>query len=85
METRTIQVHERNFDVHLFEENGKVYAKTHLPLIGEIKVADFGKGKEGAVRQIAARIGNFLKVQEEEEERKAKREQQEQESSAAEN
>ncbi len=60
IENFKIKSHEKEFEVEIYEENGKVFAKTHVNNFGEIRVPDFGGGKEKAILNIQARIGNIM-------------------------
>ncbi len=55
-----VNIHEKDFEVEVYEKQGKVFAKTHINNFGEIVVPDFGGGKERALKNIQARIGNVV-------------------------
>ncbi|HEY5040216.1 MAG TPA: hypothetical protein VIJ93_14205 [bacterium] len=55
-----INIHEKDFEVEIFEKQGKIFAKTHINNFGEIVVPDFGGGKDRALKNIQARIGNIV-------------------------
>ncbi|HVM31596.1 MAG TPA: hypothetical protein VMU88_00535 [bacterium] len=74
-----VTIHEKDFEVELFEKQGKVFAKTHINNFGEVSVPDFGGGKERAIQNIQARIGNILIALESDEAREARRKQREEE------
>ena len=57
-----VTVHEKDFEVELFEKQGKVFAKTHINHFGEVTVPDFGGKKDRALHNIQARIGNILRA-----------------------
>ena len=56
-----VTVHEKDFEVEVFEKNGKVFAKTTINHFGEIIVPDFGGGKTKVLENVQARIGNILR------------------------
>ncbi len=56
----SVNVHEKDYEVELYEKQGKFYAKTNLNNFGEIVVAGVGGGKENALKGIQARIGNIV-------------------------
>ena len=41
-----VNIHEKDFEIEIFEKQGRVFAKTHVNDFGEIVVPDFGGGKE---------------------------------------
>ena len=70
---------EKDFEVEIFEKQGKVYAKTHINNFGEIVVPDFGGGKEKALENIQTRIGNIVKALTSDDDREVRRKQKEEE------
>jgi hypothetical protein len=70
-----INVHEKDFEVELYEKQGKFYAKTHVNNFGEIVVADLGGGKEKALKSIQARVGNIVMALQSDEDRENRRKQ----------
>jgi hypothetical protein len=74
-----VTVHEKDFEVSLFNEKGKVFAKTHINNFGEITVPDLGGGKDRALRNMQARIANILTALQDDMDREAKRQQRQQE------
>jgi len=74
-----VTIHEKDFEVEIFEKQGKVFAKTHINNFGEVSVPDFGGGKDRAVQNIQARIGNILLALESDAAREARRKQREEE------
>jgi hypothetical protein len=70
-----VSVHEKDFEVELFEKQGKFFAKTHVNNFGEVSVADLGGGKEKALKNIQARIGNIVRALQSDEDREARRKQ----------
>jgi hypothetical protein len=74
-----VTIHEKDFEVEVFEKQGKVFAKTHINNFGEVSVPDFGGGKERAIQNIQARIGNILLSLESDSAREARRKQREEE------
>jgi hypothetical protein len=74
-----VNIHEKDFEVELFEKQGKVFAKTHVNNFGEVQVPDFGGGKEKALKNIQARIGNIMIAMQSDEAREARRKQWEEE------
>lgn len=72
-EKKTVRIHEKEFEFELFEKEGKTYAKTHIPLFGDVTVADFGGGAPRAVENLRARVSNILAAQQQDEEREARR------------
>jgi hypothetical protein len=65
----SVTVHEKEFEVTLVEKDGKVFAKTHINNFGEVQVPDFGGGRDRALENIKARIGNILAALENDEAR----------------
>ncbi len=59
-ETVNMTVHEKEFEVNLIEKDDKIFAKTHINNFGEVRVPDFGGGKERALENLKARVGNIL-------------------------
>jgi len=55
-----VTVLEKEFEFELSEKDGKYFAKTHIDHFGEVSVSDFGGGKEGAVKNLRARVSNIL-------------------------
>jgi hypothetical protein len=76
-----VHIHEKDFEVELYEKQDKIFAKTHVNNFGEIVVPDFGGGKERALQNIQARIGNVLIALQADEAREARRKQWEEEQS----
>ncbi|MGH7738924.1 MAG: hypothetical protein ACREL1_02140 [bacterium] len=74
-----VTIHEKDFEVEVFEKQGKVFAKTHINNFGEVSVPDFGGGKDKAIQNIQARIGNILIALESDEAREARLKQREEE------
>lgn len=74
-----VTIHEKDFEVELFEKHGKVFAKTHVNNFGEIMVPDFGGGREKALKNIQARIGNIVTAMQSDEARENRRKQWEEE------
>jgi hypothetical protein len=74
-----VTIHEKDFEVELFEKQGKVFAKAHINNFGEVSVPDFGGGKDRALQNIQARIGNILIALESDEARETRRKQREEE------
>ncbi len=70
-----VSVHEKEFEIELTEKQGKVFAKTHVNNFGEISVADLGGGKDKALKNIQARIGNVVRALQSDEERENRRKQ----------
>jgi hypothetical protein len=70
-----VSVHDKDFEVELFEKQGKFFAKTHVNNFGEVSVADLGGGKEKALKNIQARIGNIVRALQSDEDREARRKQ----------
>ncbi len=74
-----VTIHEKDFEVELFEKQGKVFAKTHVNNFGEVMVPDFGGGKDKALQNIQARIGNIMTAMQSDEARENRRKQWEEE------
>ena len=74
-----VNIHEKDFEVELFEKQGKVFAKAHVNNFGEVQVPDFGGGKEKALKNIQARIGNIMTAMQSDEARETRRKQWEEE------
>lgn len=74
-----VTIHEKDFEVEVFEKQGKVFAKAHINNFGEVSVPDFGGGKDRAIQNIQARIGNILIALESDEAREARLKQREEE------
>ncbi len=74
-----VNIHEKDFEVELFEKQGKVFAKTHVNNFGEVQVPDFGGGKDKALKNIQARIGNIMTAMQSDEARETRRKQWEEE------
>jgi len=55
-----ISIHEKDFEIELYEKQGKFYAKTQVNHFGEVVVADLGGGREKALKGIQARVGNIV-------------------------
>jgi hypothetical protein len=81
-ETVKVSIHEKEFEVEFFEKHGKVFAKSHINNFGEVTVPDFGGGREKALQNIQARIGNILKALQMDEARLARLKQWEEEQAA---
>ena len=84
-EKAKVNIHEKDFEVEVFEKEGKVYAKTHINNFGEILVPDFGGGRDRALENIKARIGNIVMAMQMDETRETRRKQLEQEAQKQEN
>jgi hypothetical protein len=74
-----VNIHEKDFEVELFEKQGKVFAKTHVNNFGEVMVPDFGGGRDKALLNIQARIGNIVTAMQSDEARENRRKQWEEE------
>jgi hypothetical protein len=74
-----VNIHEKDFEVELFEKQGKVFAKTHVNNFGEVMVPDFGGGRDRALQNIQARIGNIVTAMQSDEARENRRKQWEEE------
>jgi hypothetical protein len=81
-ETVKVTIHEKDFEVEFIAKSGKVFAKTHINNFGEIMVPDFGGGKDRALLNIKARIGNIMTSMLSDEARVARRKQWEEEQEA---
>lgn len=68
-----VNIHEKDFEVEISEKQGKFYAKCHVNNFGEVTVADFGGGRDKALKSIQARIGNIVAAMQSDEERQARR------------
>jgi len=77
-----VTVHEKDFEVEIAEKQGKHYAKCHINNFGEVTVSDFGGGRDKALRNIQARIGNIIGAMQSDEERIARRKAWEEEQAA---
>jgi hypothetical protein len=77
-----ITIHETDFEIVLFEEKGKVFAKAYINNFGEIIVPDLGGGKDRALRNIQAHIANILAALQNDLDREAKKQQRQQEQEA---
>lgn len=62
--SRTIEVLEREFEVEVRHEGGKVFAEIELPGVGRWSVPDMGGGEEGALEGLRMRLLNYLKENE---------------------
>ena len=74
-----VNIHEKDFEVELFEKQGKIFAKAHVNNFGEVMVPDFGGGKDRALKNIQARIGNIMMAMQSDDAREARRKQWEEE------
>ena len=74
-----VNIHEKDFEIEIFEKQGRVFAKTHVNDFGEIVVPDFGGGKERALKNIQARIGNIVTAMQSDMDRETRRKQREEE------
>jgi hypothetical protein len=74
-----VNIHEKDFEVEIFEKQGKVFAKSHVNNFGEVMVPDFGGGRDRALQNIQARIGNIVAAMQSDEAREARRKQWEEE------
>lgn len=79
LEKVKVNIHEKDFEVELFEKQGKIFAKTHVNNFGEIMVPDFGGGRDKALQNIQARIGNIMTAMQLDEDRENRRKQWEEE------
>ena len=68
-----VNIHEKDFEIEIFEKQGRVFAKTHVNDFGEIVVPDFGGGKERALKNIQARIGNIVAAMQSDVDRETRR------------
>ena len=78
-EKMKVTVHEKDFEVEFQEKQGKIFAKCHINNFGEVVVPDFGGGKERALLNIQARIGNVMAAMMADEAREALKKQWEEE------
>ncbi len=76
VEKSKVTVHEKEFEVSLFEEKGKFFARAYVNHIGEITVPDLGGGKDRALRNLQARIANLLTAAQDDLDRETRRQQQ---------
>lgn len=74
-----VVIHEKDFEVELYEKQGKYFAKAHVNDFGEVVVPDFGGGKDRALKNIQARIGNIVTALQSDADRIARRKQREEE------
>ncbi len=74
-----VTIHEKDFEVEIFEKQGKIFAKSHVNNFGEVMVPDFGGGRDRALQNIQARIGNIVAAMQSDEAREARRKQWEEE------
>ena len=74
-----VNIHEKDFEVEIFEKHGKTFAKSHVNNFGEVVVPDFGGGRERALKNIQARIGNIVVAMQLDEARETRRKQWEEE------
>ncbi len=74
-----VNIHEKDFEIEIFEKQGRVFAKTHVNDFGEIVVPDFGGGRERALKNIQARIGNIVAAMQSDVDRETRRKQREEE------
>jgi hypothetical protein len=74
-----VNIHEKDFEVEIFEKQGKVFAKSHVNNFGEVMVPDFGGGRDRALLNIQARIGNIVMAMQMDDAREARRKQWEEE------
>jgi hypothetical protein len=74
-----VTIHEKDFEVEVFEKDKKLFAKSHVNNFGEIMVPDFGGGREKAIQNIQARIGNIMTAMQADEAREARRKEWEEE------
>ena len=72
-DTVNVNVMEKEFQVALSEKDGKTFAKTHIDHFGEVTVSDFGGGRDGALKNIRARVSNIMGTLREDEAREARR------------
>ena len=77
-----VSIHEKDFEVEISEKQGKFFAKCHVNNFGEVMVSDFGGGRDKALRNIQARIGNIVVAMQSDEAREARRKQWEEEQAA---
>ena len=62
--TKTIKVNDREFEVEVRHEDGKVFAEVDLPGAGKWSVPDMGGGEEAALEGLRLRLINYLKENE---------------------
>ena len=74
-----VTIHEKDFEVEIFEKQGKIFAKSHVNNFGEVMVPDFGGGRDRALQNIQARIGNIVTAMQSDEARETRRKQWEEE------
>jgi hypothetical protein len=74
-----VTIHDKDFEVELFEKEKKWFAKCHVNNFGEIMVPDFGGGREKALQNIQARIGNVMTAMLSDEARETRRKEWEEE------
>ena len=74
-----VNIHEKDFEVEIFEKQGKTFAKSHVNNFGEVQVPDFGGGRDRALLNIQARIGNIVMAMLSDEARETRRKQWEEE------
>ena len=74
-----VNIHEKDFEVEIFEKQGKTFAKSHVNNFGEVVVPDFGGGRDRALKNIQARIGNIVVAMQLDEARETRRKQWEEE------
>jgi hypothetical protein len=74
-----VVIHEKDFEVELYEKQGKYFAKSHVNDFGEVVVPDFGGGKDRALKNIQARIGNIVTALQSDADRETRRKQREEE------
>jgi hypothetical protein len=74
-----VNIHEKDFEVEIFEKQGKIFAKAHVNNFGEVTVPDFGGGRDRALQNIQARIGNIVTAMQMDEAREARKKQWEEE------
>ena len=72
-ESVSLNVLEKEFPVSLSEKDGKIFAKTHIDNFGEVTVSDFGGGRDGAIKNLKARVSNIVGTLREDEAREARR------------
>jgi hypothetical protein len=61
---RTITVLEREFEVDVRHEDGKVFAEVEMPGFGTWSIPDMGGGEEAALEGLRLRLHNYLKESE---------------------
>jgi len=74
-----VNIHEKDFEVEIFEKQGKTFAKSHVNNFGEVQVPDFGGGRDRALLNIQARISNIVMAMLSDEARETRRKQWEEE------